>query len=67
MDPMKCKTFVKGSRLLDDDNYAYWKIHMTTHIKSLGIDVWQSIVRGWTNPTIVENGKIMTKPEPEWK
>ena len=39
---------------------------MTTHIKSLGIDVWQSIVTGWANLTIVENGKIMIKPEPEW-
>ena len=39
---------------------------MTTHIKLMGMDVWKSIVTGWTNPTTVENGKIMIKPEPKW-
>ena len=60
MNPVKKGTSRK--RLLDDDNYAYWNIHMTTHIKSLGMNVWQSIVTGRTNLTKVENGKIMIKP-----
>ena len=57
---------IKSSRLLDDGNYVYWKIHKTTHIKSLGMDVWKSIVTRLTNLTKVENGKIVIKPEPEW-
>ena len=39
---------------------------MTTYIKSLGIDVWQSIVSGWNIPTKVENGKVIIKTKPEW-
>ena len=39
---------------------------MTTHIKLLGMDVWQFIVTRWTNPTIDENEKITIKPESEW-
>ena len=57
MNPMKDGTSIKNSLLLDDGNYVYWKIHMTTHIKLLGMDVWQSIVTEWTNPTKVEHGK----------
>ena len=44
MDPIKYEIIIKCSYPLDDGIYAYWKIHMSTHIKSLGMDVWQYIV-----------------------
>ena len=66
MDPMKNGMSMKYPRLLDNGNYAYWKIHMSTFIKSLGMEVWESVVSGWTIPTKIKNGETMIKPEPEW-
>ena len=39
---------------------------MSTFIKSLGVEVWKSVVSGWTVPTKIENGETMIKNESEW-
>ena len=40
---------------------------MSMFIKSLEIEVWESVVLGWTAPTKIKNGETMAKPESEWK
>ena len=45
MDPMKNGMSIKCSLLLYDLNYGEWKVHMSTFIKSLGMEIWQSIVK----------------------
>ena len=39
---------------------------MSTFIKSLGIEVWEFVVSGWTVLTKIQNGEIMIKPNLEW-
>ena len=51
---------------LDDQKYSDWKVHMSTFIKSLGIEVCQSIVTRWTTPTKIEKGRILINVGPEW-
>ena len=34
--------------LLDDTNYAYWKVRMRAFLQSLDEKVWQAIEIGWT-------------------
>ena len=63
MDPMKNRMSLKCARLLDDLNYGYWMVHMIIFIKSLGMEVWQSIMIGWSVPTKIENEKTVIKPE----
>ena len=47
--------------LLDKTNYGYWKINMSVFIKSLGMEVWESIVTGRFVPTKVDNGENVVK------
>ena len=46
MDPMKNEMSIKCPSLLDDLNYDDRKVHMSIFIKSLGMEVWHSIVTG---------------------
>ena len=39
MDPTKNMMSIKYPRLLDDQNYDDWKVHMSIFIKSLGMEV----------------------------
>ena len=57
---------IKSPKLLDKGNYAYWNIHMSTFIKSLGMEVWQSVVSRWTIPTNFGNRETIIKPALEW-
>ena len=38
------------SPLLDDTNYAYWKVRMRAFLQSLDEKVWQGVEIGWTKP-----------------
>jgi hypothetical protein len=44
----------------DGHKYAFWSIRMKTYIHAQGFQVWQSIVDGYTTPTIpLTNDKAM--------
>ena len=62
MARMKNRVSIKHPFLLDDVNYDHWKVHMSIFIKSLEMEVWQSVVTGWSVPTKIENGETMIKP-----
>ena len=63
MSPKKDEMLGRCSQLLANQNYGDWKVHMSTLIKSLGMEVWQFVVLGWTAPTKIENGRIVIKLE----
>ena len=49
MDLMKKSDSTSRLYLLDETNYGYWKTqYMSVFIKSLGMEVWKSVVIGWT-------------------
>ena len=37
-----------GSQLFDGLNYDFWNIRMNLFLQSLGLDVWQAVVNGYT-------------------
>ncbi|XP_043714575.1 uncharacterized protein LOC122662937 [Telopea speciosissima] len=37
--------------IFDDTEYVFWKKRMQIYVGSLGYDVWQSVVNGYTEPT----------------
>jgi hypothetical protein len=41
----------KKAPLFNGGGYALWKIRMKKFMLSLGFDIWQSIVDGYTTPT----------------
>lgn len=46
----------------DGSNYAFWKMRMSTHIMSLGINIWMDVENGYrvpTTPPTYANGKII--------
>ena len=51
MDLMKNEMCIECPHLLDDQNYGAWKVHMSIFIKSLGIEVCQSVMTRWSVPT----------------
>ena len=63
---MKNEMSIKCPHLLDDLNYGDWNIHMNTFIKSLGMEIWKSIVIEWLVRTKIENEEMMIKPDSEW-
>ena len=63
MNPKKGRIPGRCSHLLDDQNYGDWKVHMSTLIKSLGMEVCQFVVTGWTTLTKTEKGRTLIKPE----
>ena len=54
MYPMKDGMSVRCPCLFDDQNYDDWKVHMSIFIKSLGMEVGQFVVTGWSAPTKTE-------------
>ena len=66
MDFMKKGNSTSQPFLLDETNYGYWKIHMSVFIKSLGMEVWKSIVTRWSIPTTIVAGKTMVKEKSKW-
>ena len=66
MDPVKHGISIKCSHLLDDQNYGDWKVQMSISIKSLGMEVWKSMVTSWSIPTKTEKGRTGIKLGPEW-
>ena len=44
----------------DGQKYAFWSISMKTYIQAQGFEIWQSIVDGYTTPTVLPiNDKAM--------
>ena len=42
----------KKAPLFNGGGYAMWKIRMKNLLLAIGFDIWQSIVHGYTTPTI---------------
>ena len=49
--------------LLDDKNYAYWKIRVKAYIKAIDEKAWHSILTGWTSPTVTTDEVTTIKSE----
>jgi hypothetical protein len=39
--------------LFDGTNFAFWKIRMRTYLMALGVDVWDVVETGYTNPVVL--------------
>ena len=52
--------------LLDDKNYAYWKIRVKVYIKVIDERSWKSIVTGWTPPIVTTYKVTIVKYEETW-
>jgi hypothetical protein len=44
--------YKNGIPQFDGQKYAFWSIRMKTYIQAQGFQVWQSIVDGYTAPTV---------------
>jgi hypothetical protein len=44
--------YKNGIPQFDGQKYAFWSIRMKTYIQAQGFQVWQSIVDGYTTPTV---------------
>jgi hypothetical protein len=52
--------YKNGIPQFDGQNYGFWSIRMKTYIHAKGFEIWQSIVDGYTTPTIPStNDKAM--------
>jgi len=55
--------------ILDGSNYDYWKVRMTTFLKSIVNKTWKSVVKGSDHPRVKDkdgNDTIELKPVEEW-
>ena len=52
--------------LLDRTNYPYWKARMRAFLKSIDERVWQTVVSGWTPPTVMTGDLTIPKPISAW-
>ena len=61
----KIKSSVAAARppLLDDKNYAYWKIRVKAYIKAIDEKAWHSILTGWTSPIVTIDEVTTIKSE----
>jgi hypothetical protein len=39
--------------LFDETNFSFWKIRMRTYLMALGVDVWDVVEIGYTNPVVL--------------
>ena len=63
---MESSITVARPPLLDDKNYAYWKIRVKAYIKTIDERSWKSVVTGWTPPTVTTNEVTTVKSEETW-
>ena len=63
---MKSSVAVARPPLLDDKNYAYWKIRVNAYIKATDERSWKSVVIGWTPPTVTTDEVTTIKSEETW-
>ena len=52
--------------LLDDKNYAYWKIRVKAYIKAIDERSWKSVVTGQTPPTVTTDKVTTVKSDETW-
>ena len=63
---MKSSVAAARPPLLDDKNYAYWKIRVKAYIKAIDEKAWHSILTGWTSPTVITDEVTTVKSEETW-
>ena len=52
--------------LLDGNNYPYWKVRMIAFLRTIGDQVWDIVVDGYSDPTVVADGQTIKKPKDQW-
>src|ERR1700733_311044 len=59
---------IKGNKvpMLDGSNYNYWKIRMTVYLQSLDERIWQTVLDGYSRPTVDNEGVVGPKPVVTW-
>ena len=53
-------------QLLDDKNYAYWKIRVKAYIKAIDEKAWHLILTRWTSPIVTTDEVTTIKSEETW-
>jgi hypothetical protein len=53
--------YKNGIPQFDGQKYAFWSIRMKTYIQAQGFQVWQSIVDGYTAPTVPPTNEKVVK------
>ncbi|XP_073130155.1 uncharacterized protein [Henckelia pumila] len=53
--------------ILDESNYAIWKVRMRVYIKSIDEKAWQRVLQGWNPPRRTDGeGDFLLKSETDW-
>src|ERR1700732_5093811 len=52
--------------LFNGNNYAYWKVRMTSFIQSTEPECWMRILKGTVFPTSTVEGQVILKDESEY-
>ena len=52
--------------LLDGTNYAYWKIRMIAFLRAIDYQVWDIIMDGYSDPTVVVDRQTKLKSKAQW-
>jgi 2-polyprenyl-6-methoxyphenol hydroxylase-like FAD-dependent oxidoreductase len=55
--------------ILDGSNYDYWKVCMTTFLKSIDNKTWKAVLKEWDHHRVKDkdgNDTTELKPEEEW-
>lgn len=63
MDFNRERTFTNKPPLLDRTNYPYWKVKMIAFLRAIDDQVWDIVVEGYTDPTVVVDGQTVKKPK----
>ena len=52
--------------LLDGTNYAYQKVRKIAFLRVIDFQVWDIVVNGYSDPTVVVDGQTKLKPKAQW-
>ena len=66
MDFNREGTFTNKPPLLDETNYAYWKVRMIAFLRAIDDQVWDTVVEGYADLATVVKGQTVKRPKAQW-
>ena len=63
MDFNRDGTSTNKPPLLNGANCAYWKVRMIVFLRAIDNQVWDTVVEGYFDPTVIVVGQTVKKPK----